>query len=268
LPLKSVGVAFVLRESIDQAGRLFPASFLIVKDALEVGEVAARLFIDVMSKNLHANVGLATGSTARAFYAALINAHREQKVSFATVNTFNLDEYIGLPRSHPNTYWNEVVEQLGRHVDLPTAQIHAPDGTHPDPVAAAASYEALLESVGGIDIQLLGLGRNGHIAFNEPGSPLESATRPVDLDLSTIQANQVHFPINETMPRRAISMGISTILKARRIVLIASGPSKAAALKDMLQGTIGPHCPASFLRTHTAVHIIADQAAATLVTTA
>ncbi|MFM7335225.1 MAG: glucosamine-6-phosphate deaminase, partial [Tabrizicola sp.] len=238
---------FVLRKAIDPASRQFPASFLIAKDVLEVGEVAARIFLDVMSNNLHANVGLATGSTARAFYAALVNAHREPNVSFSTVNTFNLDEYIGLPRSHPNSYWSEVVEQLGRHVGLPTAQIHAPDGTHPDPVAAAASYEALLESVGGIDIQLLGLGRNGHIAFNEPGSPLESATRPVDLDPSTIQANQVHFPINEIMPRRAISMGISTILKARRIVLIASGPAKAAALKDMLQGAIGPKCPASVL---------------------
>ncbi|MCJ8508677.1 glucosamine-6-phosphate deaminase [Rhizobium lemnae] len=251
---------------IDQAGQSFPASFSVVGDAREVGEEAARFFVEVINNNPRANIGLATGATARSFYTALIKAHTELKLSFAAVNTFNLDEYIGLSRSHPNSYWNEIVEQFGRHVDVPLTQIHAPDGAHQDPEAAAAVYEGLLASVGGVDIQLLGLGRNGHIAFNEPGSPFDSCTRPVDLTTSTLQANQVHFPSGETMPQRAISMGIATILKARRIVLIASGQAKAEALKDMLRGTIGPHCPASFLRAHSAVHVIADRDAARLVT--
>ena len=209
-------------------------------------------------------LGLATGSTPVRLYRQLIRLHREQGFSFHDVVTFNLDEYYGLPRTHPESYWRFMHEQLFDHVDIPEKNIHMPDGTVPraDVFAACGRYEEDIRAAGGIDLQVLGIGRTGHIGFNEPGSPRDSRTRLVTLDSLTRRDAARDFLGEANVPRHAITMGVGTILDARQIVLLAWGESKAGVLAKAVEAVPTDALPASFLQGHSQVQFLIDRAAA------
>ncbi|NIP96057.1 MAG: glucosamine-6-phosphate deaminase, partial [Akkermansiaceae bacterium] len=168
-------------------------------------------------------LGLATGGTPTSLYHELVRLHREEGLSFAHVITFNLDEYLDLPRDHPESYWTFMHRHLFDQVDIPPGNIHIPDGTANDPEAVCTSFESAIRDAGGIDLQILGIGRNGHIGFNEPGSPAGTRTRVVELSQSTTHRAAEAFGGVDNVPQRAITMGVATILDARRIVLLAFG---------------------------------------------
>lgn len=205
--------------------------------------------------------GLATGSTPVALYQALIERHRHQGLSFAKLTTFNLDEYVGLPPEHPQSYRHFMQRELFDHVDIEPANTFLPDGMS-DPLEAGNAYEALIEGHGGIDLQVLGIGRNGHIGFNEPTSSLGSRTRVKTLTRDTLEANARFFAPQEFQPSLALTMGIATILEARSILLIATGEAKAEAVARCVEGPLSALVPASALQLHPKVTVIVDQAAA------
>lgn len=213
-------------------------------------------------------LGLATGSTPLRLYRELIRMHREEKLSFKNVITFNLDEYHGLPRDHPQSYWHFMHEQLFNHLDIPPENIHIPDGAVslaevPD---CCRNYEEKIRAVGGLDAQILGIGRNGHIGFNEPGSARDSRTRLVTLDAHTRRDAAADFRGETNVPRHAISMGVGTILDARRILLLAWGEGKARVLADAIEKPPTDSLPASFLQGHPAVEFHVDITAASELT--
>ncbi|WP_035616014.1 glucosamine-6-phosphate deaminase [Haloferula sp. BvORR071] len=197
-------------------------------------------------------LGLATGRTPLPFYAELIRLHREGELSFSKVITFNLDEYLGLPGTHPESYRAFMQRELFAQVDILPENVHIPDGM----VAGEAleghcgAYEEAIRAAGGIDFQLLGIGRTGHIGFNEPGSPRQSRTRMVELDPVTRQDAAPSFGGLEQVPTHAISMGCGTILEARKIALLAWGAGKAAIVREALTGPISDQVSASFLQEH------------------
>lgn len=209
-------------------------------------------------------LGLATGSTPLGLYAELVRMHREEGLSFANVVTFNLDEYHPIQPAHPRSYRHFMRAHLFDHVDIPTASTHVPDGS----VAAAgieahcAEYEAMIEAAGGIDFQVLGIGRTGHIGFNEPGSARRSRTRRVTLDPVTRRDAAEDFGGVDNTPRYAITMGVRTILEARRIVLMAWGQHKAEIVRAAVEGPVTPQIAASFLQEHDQARFVIDQAAA------
>jgi glucosamine-6-phosphate deaminase len=207
-------------------------------------------------------LGLPTGGTPRRVYAALTASFRAGLSDWRSVVTFNLDEYRGLGREHPQSYAHYMRQELFDHVNCPAASIHIPDGLAPDPVAEAARYETAITAAGGIDLLLLGLGQNGHIGFNEPGSPHDSMTRLVTLAPNTIARNARYFPAGTAPPSEAITMGIGTILRARQLVLLVTGEAKADALLASIEGPVGDAMPGSALQRHDDVLIVADEAAA------
>jgi glucosamine-6-phosphate deaminase len=207
-------------------------------------------------------LGLATGSTMEPLYDRLCTRSVLEKVSFAQVTTFNLDEYIGLSPDHRCAYRRFMQEALFNHIDINPSRTHLPRGDAPDPVAEALHYEDRIAAAGGIDLQLLGIGRNGHIGFNEPTSSLASRTRIKTLTDDTRQANRVFFESIEDIPRYAITMGVGTILEARACVLLATGSAKAAAVAKMIEGAVSAACPATALQLHPHVTIMLDRAAA------
>lgn len=209
-------------------------------------------------------LGLATGSTPVRLYRQLIRLHREEKLSFRRVVTFNLDEYYGLPRTHPESYWRFMHEQLFDHLDIPAENIHLPDGTvaRGEVFAACRDYEEKIRAAGGLDVQILGIGRTGHIGFNEPGSGRESRTRLVTLDALTRRDAARDFLGEANVPRHAVTMGVGTILEARRIFLLAWGESKARVVAEAVEQPPTDALPASFLQAHRAVEFHVDGAAA------
>ncbi len=213
-------------------------------------------------------LGLATGSTPVRLYRQLIRLHREENLSFRNVITFNLDEYHGLPRTHPESYWRFMHEQLFNHLDLLPENIHIPDGTVPraEVFAWCRAYEDKIRAAGGLDVQILGIGRTGHIGFNEPGSGRDSRTRLVTLDALTRRDAARDFLGEANVPRHAITMGVGTILDARRILLLAWGEAKARVLADAVEKAPTDSLPASFLQGHPAVEFHLDPAAASELT--
>lgn len=213
-------------------------------------------------------LGLATGSTPVPFYRELIRLHREEGLSFESVTTFNLDEYYGLPRDHPESYFRFMCDQLFDHVDLDPARIHLPDGT----VAMEAVYDHCLDyerrivDAGGLDLQILGIGRTGHIGFNEPGSAAESITRMITLDRVTRQDAAADFMGVANVPRSAITMGVGTILEAKRLVLMAWGANKASIVREAVEGKVTDQISASFLQHHGNATFLVDEAAASNLT--
>ena len=197
-------------------------------------------------------LGLATGNTPLPFYAELVRLHREEGLSFAHVVTFNLDEYLGLPREHPESYWTFMHRHLFDHIDIPAAQVNLPSGNvaEEEIPAHCAAYEERIRAAGGLDFQLLGIGRTGHIGFNEPGSPRDSRTRRIHLDPVTRQDAAAAFGGLDQVPTHAITMGCGTILEARRIVLLAWGEKKAAIVREALRGPVTDQVSASFLQEH------------------
>jgi glucosamine-6-phosphate deaminase len=227
------------------------------------GEATAAAVADYLARALknqpRLRLGLATGNTFVPIYAALVELYQAGDFSFSEVMSFNLDEYIGLPKDHPASFSAYMERHLFAHVDLPAGKGLLP-GVEGDIEAASRDYEAEIAS-GGIDIQVLGIGRNGHIGFNEPGSPSDSRTRKVDLTPLTREANKGDFPPGETVPPSAVTMGISTILDARQIILVAIGASKAQAIQAAFQSVPNPDCPASALQSHANVLIFCDETA-------
>ncbi|HAE18798.1 MAG: glucosamine-6-phosphate deaminase [Akkermansiaceae bacterium] len=195
-------------------------------------------------------LGLATGSTPLPFYDELIRRHREEGLSFANVISFNLDEYEGLGRDHERSYWCEMWRNLFDHVDVKQENVSVPPSVSDDPDRAAAEYEAAIQAAGGIDWQLLGIGGEGHIGFNEKGSSLNSRTRRVTLARKTIIDAAPSFGGEENVPTHAITMGVASILEAERVVLMARGASKKEIVHRAICGEVGPEVPASFLQNH------------------
>ncbi len=234
---------------------------LILPDAAAATDRAASVLIDELRARPASVLGLATGGTMEPLYERLRASHREG-LSFAQATTFNLDEYVGLGPDHPRSYHAYMREKLFDQVDIDPSRAHLPRGDTADPHAEAAAYEDAIGRAGGIDLQLLGLGANGHIGFNEPMSSLASPTRIKTLTRSTRDANRRFFEGAEPVPRFAITMGIGTILRARACVLLATGAGKAGAAARMIEGPVSAACPASALQMHPRATVMLDRAAA------
>ncbi len=235
----------------------------------EVGEICRAMAdeVEALIKGKAAGgekvvLGLATGSTPLPFYHELIRRHREEGLSFQNVVSFNLDEYEGLGRDHERSYWAEMWQNLFDHVDIDPGNVSVPPSIFEDAEAAAAGYEAAIREAGGIDWQLLGIGGEGHIGFNEKGSGEESRTRRITLARKTIEDAAPAFGGEENVPTHAITMGVATILEARRIVLMARGASKREIVLRAMSGEVGPEVPASFLQNHGNVGWFLDNDAA------
>lgn len=239
---------------------------LILPDAQSAIQRAAEIVARAVRDTPAAVLGLATGGTMLPLYDALAQRHRDDGLSFAETTSFNLDEYIGLAPDHPCSYHTYMQEAFFKHVDIDPARTHLPKGDAADPQAASLAYEALIEEAGGIDLQLLGIGQNGHIGFNEPTASLGSRTRIKTLTTSTRRANQRYFSSFDETPRYAITMGVETILASRKCLLIATGESKADAVARMVEGPLSAACPASALQLHARATIILDEAAASALT--
>lgn len=206
-------------------------------------------------------LGLATGSTPIGMYDQLVEWYNKGDVDFSEVKTVNLDEYKGLARDNDQSYYYFMHKYLFDRVNINPDNTNVPDGTQMDSEKECARYEKLIESMGGVDIQLLGIGRNGHIGFNEPDNCFAKTTHCVDLTESTIEANKRFFASADDVPRQAYTMGIGTIMKAKKILLIVNGEDKADALAKAVYGPVTPEVPASILQFHNDVVIVADQAA-------
>ncbi|WP_020410809.1 glucosamine-6-phosphate deaminase [Hahella ganghwensis] len=234
---------------------------IIAENADNVAFYGAQQCVHQLQSKPESVLGLATGSTPIALYEQLIQQCREGKISFAGVWTFNLDEYIGIDEQHPQSYRSFMQEHLFDHVDIERENTHIPKGML-DPEEESREYEAKITSAGGIDLQILGVGRNGHIGFNEPTSSLGSRTRVKTLAPDTIRDNSRFFSSDEEQPHLAITMGIGTIMEARKIILLAAGENKADAVKALVEGPMTAMQPASVLQMHTNALVIVDKAAA------
>lgn len=230
----------------------------------ELNEAGAGIITGLIRTNPRAVLGLATGSTPIGIYEELVRIYRRGLISFNSVTTFNLDEYAGLPAGHPESYRSFMERHLFSHIDLPSSQSHIPDGNAPDLEAECKHYDRLLEKVKHIDLQILGIGHNGHIGFNEPDHALTSGTHIVKLKETTREANARFFPSLEEVPTHALTMGVGTILKARTILFIARGADKAEVIHEALTGPIRTELPASLLQTHPNVVVLLDAEAGRL----
>ena len=238
---------------------------IVVKDKREMGERAADLVVAAMKRHHNPVLGLATGSTPLSLYEALIRRHKEQDLDFSTAISFNLDEYVGLSPEHDQSYRYFMNVNLFDHININKKNTHVPSGYTTDFEALEAiceEYERRIDDVGGIDVQVLGIGANGHIGFNEPGSSLGSLTRIKTLTRQTREDNARFFSSMDEVPKYAVTMGIGTILNARRVVLLANGENKAAAVAAALEGPVTASCPASALQLHRYATYVIDQAAA------
>ena len=235
---------------------------VILSNPLEVCQQAARLMAQLVRETPTAVLGLATGSTPQGVYLELVRLHREGDLDFSRVTTFNLDEYVGLDGSHRCSYRHYMTEHLFRHVNIPEENIHTPDGMSATISRFCTEYELAIAESGGIDLQLLGLGEDGHIGFNEPVSSLASRTRIKTLTDSTVEANQGAFGPDGVMPRHVITMGVGTILEARRCLMLAYGARKAEAVARMVEGPVTAFVPASALQLHPDTVVLLDEAAA------
>ncbi len=231
------------------------------ENAAELSRIAADLVADVMREHPDCVLGLATGSTPVGLYRNLIDLCRAGEIDFSHVTTVNLDEYYPIAPENPQSYRYFMDQNLFDHVNIPKENTHVPDGTASDPVAACAAYEAYVRSLGGVDVQILGIGQNGHIGFNEPAETLEVGTHVTDLTESTIRANARFFDSIDEVPTRALTMGIGTILSAKKILILAFGAEKHEAVAKMLAGGLSTACPASMLNLHPDVTLLCDTAA-------
>ncbi|MGM8212529.1 glucosamine-6-phosphate deaminase [Virgibacillus sp. W0430] len=233
---------------------------ITVKNNEELASLACSFVVDKINRIEAPVLGLATGSTPIKLYAKLVEKYKQKKLSFQKATTFNLDEYIGLPSDHPNSYHYYMSEHLFSHIDISPENTFLPYGLAPNLEKECAHYEQLIKTRGPIDLQILGLGENGHIGFNEPHTPFNKRTHIVQLDEMTRQANSKFFKPSEAVPSKAITMGIDTIMDSKEILLLVSGSKKRTALKHTLHGDVTPFVPASILQAHSNVTIISDEA--------
>ncbi|EOS58547.1 MULTISPECIES: glucosamine-6-phosphate deaminase [Paenibacillus] len=227
----------------------------------QFNETGAGIIASLLQSKPRAILGLATGSTPVGVYEKLIELYKQGSVSFKQASSYNLDEYIGLPADHPESYRRFMDEKLFNHIDILPENTHVPEGNAPDPEQAAKDYAKLLDQAGQIDLQLLGLGHNGHIGFNEPADELTGPPHVVKLQERTRLANARFFNSIDEVPTHALTMGIGSILQAKQILLMAKGEDKAEIIAKALKGPITTQCPASLLQTHPNVVVVVDQAA-------
>lgn len=232
-----------------------------VRNYDEMSGKACSLLLDKINSVQHPVLGLATGSTPEGLYKKLIEKHERAEVSFNDTTTFNLDEYIGLSKDHPNSYHFYMKDHLFQHIDIDMKKVNVPNGEVADIQKECNDYEKLIRDNGNIDVQILGLGTNGHIGFNEPGTPFSSRTHIVNLAESTRQANARFFSSIHDVPTKAVTMGVETIMESKEIIVLVSGESKAEALSRFISGDVSEDFPASILQRHRHVTIIADEAA-------
>jgi len=237
---------------------------IVAKDYEEMSRKAANLIAAQITLKPESVLGLATGSTPLGTYKELIARCAAGDISFAQVTSVNLDEYRGLPRDNDQSYYYFMHHNLFSKVDIDCARTHIPDGTEADSAEACRRYDEVVRSVGGVDLQLLGLGHNGHIGFNEPSDSFTKGTNCVNLTESTIQANARFFASEKDVPTQAYTMGIGTIMSARRVLLVANGEGKAEIVKKAFFGDITPRVPASILQLHPDFTLVIDRAAAAL----
>jgi glucosamine-6-phosphate deaminase len=224
-------------------------------------QTGANLIVSLLQSNPKAVLGLATGSSPVGVYARVVEMYQKGLVSFAKASSYNLDEYVGLPADHPQSYRSFMNEHLFNHVDIDLERTHVPNGNAEDLEAECRAYDKMLEENGPVDLQILGIGSNGHIGFNEPDASLSSGTHVVDLLEETREANARFFPTIDEVPRQAVTMGIASILKAKQIVLLVRGEEKAEAIKNAIKGPITTQCPASLLQSHPNVVVLLDEGA-------
>ena len=235
------------------------------KDYDALSRRAANLISAEVIRKPDCVLGLATGSTPVGTYRQLSAWNQKGDFSFKDVRTVNLDEYLGLPPTHDQSYRYFMQENLFDKIDIPFEHTHVPDGMAADPEQECRRYDELVRSLGYADLQLLGLGRNGHIGFNEPGDCFRKETHVVELTQNTIEANARFFENEAAVPKKAITMGIGCIMAARRVLLVASGANKAEAVYRTVCGPITPQCPASILQLHNDVVIVGDEEALSMV---
>ncbi len=235
---------------------------IVCKNYDEVSLEAFKVMKDVLDHETNPVLGLATGSTPVGLYKNMIQDHKETGRSYKNILTFNLDEYAGLPKTHEQSYWTFMHENLFNELDCPEENIHVPSGEGNDPQKNADEYEAEL-SKHVVSVQVLGIGSDGHIAFNEPGTPFTSLTHVSDLTEQTIRDNARFFDGDMSqVPTKAVTMGLASIMRSKKIILIATGANKADAVYGMLKGEKSEDCPASILQDHPDVTVIMDEAAA------
>ena len=235
---------------------------VILPTPADCARVVADAIEALLARRPDAVLGLATGSSPLATYAELIARHRTGRISFARARAFLLDEYIGLPAGHPHSYRNVIDQEVAGAVDFAPGAVCGPDGAASDVPAACAAYESAIRAAGGIDLQLLGIGGDGHVGFNEPVSSLASRTRVKTLTEETRSANARFFSSLDEVPHHVLTQGIGTILDARHLVLIATGASKAEPIRRAVEGPLTAMCPASALQLHPHASVVIDEAAA------
>lgn len=235
---------------------------VVAKDYNDMSEKAAKIIFDHVKNKADSVLGLATGSTPVGMYRNLIEMHTNSKLDFSGVTTFNLDEYYPISRTNDQSYYYFMQENLFKHVNINPHNIYIPHGEASDIETECANYEKQIDKAGGIDLQVLGIGLNGHIGFNEPGTPFHSLTHAIELHESTIHSNARFFESKADVPKRAITMGIKTVMLSRTILLLASGEKKADILFRTLFGEITTDVPSSVLQLHNSVFVIVDREAA------
>ncbi|AOG60113.1 glucosamine-6-phosphate deaminase [Spiroplasma helicoides] len=234
---------------------------VIVKDYNELGKITGDFILEKVKQNPNVILGLATGSSPITTYEYIIEKTKENNIDWSGVKTFNLDEYVGLTPDHEQSYRYFMEKQLFEHINIKKENTHVPNGlwkTNEE----AAQYDEEIKKAGGIDLQLLGIGQNGHIGFNEPGASFDSITSIVDLTKTTIEANSRFFEKVSDVPTKAVSMGLKSIMNSKEIILIASGANKTEAIKHLIKGEIGTEWPCTVLQNHPNVTVIVDQEAA------
>jgi len=235
---------------------------IVEKDYEELSRRASEILVKEIQDNHEIVLGLATGSTPKRMYELLIEEYKKGSIDFSEVQTFNLDEYIGLSEDNPKSYNYYMQENLFNHINIIPENTHIPNGKAMNLESYCKEYEDSIKRAGGIDVQILGIGTDGHIGFNEPANELEAETCVVNLSESTIKANSRFFASDVMVPREAITMGVGSILKAKKIILLANGEKKRNVIKDLLEKPIiSTHLPVSLLRLHPNVTIIVDEEA-------
>jgi glucosamine-6-phosphate deaminase len=236
---------------------------IVLPGPAEVGRLAADVIARVLAVRPEPVLGLATGSTPEPLYAELIRRHVEQGLSFVHARAFILDEYVGLPADHPQRYAAVIRRGLTDHLDLKPDAVQGPDGSAADLLAECVRYEESIVAAGGVDVQIAGVGSDGHIAFNEPGSSLTSITRLKTLNARTRADNARFFDSEQEVPRHVITQGLGTILRSRHLLLLATGAAKAPAVARAVEGPLAASCPASVVQLHPHATVLLDEAAAT-----
>jgi glucosamine-6-phosphate deaminase len=248
--------------SLKNSRRTLIMEIIIQPDAKTASAIAARITAHLIQQKGECVLGLATGNTPLLLYKELIRLYKEGALNFDRVTTFNLDEYVGLPPSHPSSYHSFMWENLFKHIDIPEHRVHIPDGLTPDIPAFCKQYEGSINAAGGIDLQVLGVGTDGHIGFNEPSSSMASRTRIKTLTAETRRDNAPFFNGEENVPWHVITMGVGTIMESRKCLLLAFGEKKADAVAKLVEGPITAMVPASMLQMHPDTAVIIDEAAA------